>query len=82
MPSSLSGTPPLASEMMEKKYDQVDCELELEPYAYIYLYNGRGECVAKKMPGAAFQYLNYDKNGNLTLTRDGNGNTIFIFMIP
>ena len=73
----LAVLPPLASEMMEKEYDQVDCELELEPYAYIYLYNGRGECVAKKMPGAAFQYLNYDKNGNLTLTRDGNGNTIF-----
>src|SRR5258708_12477147 len=39
---------------------------------YKYVYDSVGHVVEKKTPGAAWQYVVYDKFGRVTLVQDGN----------
>jgi RHS repeat-associated protein len=41
-------------------------------YGYIYHYDGRKRCTEKKMPGAEWEYMVYDKADRLILSQDGN----------
>jgi RHS repeat-associated protein len=47
----------------------------IDQYAYIYRYDGKNQCIAKKLPGAAWIYYVYDKAGRIILTQDGNQRT-------
>jgi len=40
-------------------------------YAYIYRYDSRNRCTEKKLPGAEWIYMVYDKADRLRLTQDG-----------
>jgi RHS repeat-associated protein len=39
---------------------------------YTYVYDSRGRVVEKKVPGAAVEYLAYDKHDRIVLTQNGN----------
>ena len=41
-------------------------------YAYIYHYDGRKNCIEKKLPGCEWVYFVYDKADRLILSQDGN----------
>ncbi len=40
-------------------------------YAYLYKYDGRNRCIAKKFPGAEWVYYVYDYSDQLIFTQDG-----------
>ena len=42
----------------------------LDRWAFLYVYDSRHQCVAKKMPGAGWSLTLYDKTGNAILTQD------------
>ncbi|MDH6344335.1 hypothetical protein M2480_003241, partial [Parabacteroides sp. PFB2-12] len=44
-------------------------------YAYMYKYNDRGHCIAKKLPGADWIYYIYDKADRLIFSQDGEQRT-------
>ncbi|MBL7722742.1 MAG: hypothetical protein JNK27_01270 [Chitinophagaceae bacterium] len=44
----------------------------LEEQCFRYEYDARGRMILKKVPGAALNYMVYDKRDRLVMTRDGN----------
>ena len=40
-------------------------------YAYLYRYDDRGNCIAKKLPGCGWTYMVYDGRNSLVLSQDG-----------
>jgi RHS repeat-associated protein len=47
----------------------------LAQYAYVYKYDDKGRCVAKKLPGKDWNYLMYDMADHLIFSQDGNQHT-------
>lgn len=43
---------------------------EIRQYAYIYRYDDKGRCVAKKLPGCDWTLMVYDRNDRLVFTQD------------
>ncbi|MFV0327753.1 MAG: RHS repeat-associated core domain-containing protein [Bacteroides xylanisolvens] len=41
-------------------------------YAYLYNYDGKGQCSHKYLPGTSWSYYYYDQSGELILTQDDN----------
>ncbi|WES99257.1 DUF6443 domain-containing protein [Chryseobacterium arthrosphaerae] len=58
--------PPMAS----MRGDIVSNTLKHSEYCYQYRYDGRGRLVEKKLPGKGWEYMVYDKQDRLILTRD------------
>ena len=44
----------------------------LKQYAFIYKYDGLGNCIYKRFPGCEPVYMVYDKAGRLVFSQDGN----------
>ncbi len=64
--------PPLASEELTSTSITYTPALEaVDQYAYIYRYDYRNRCVAKKIPGADWIHFVYDKSDRLILSQDG-----------
>jgi len=64
--------PPMASDAMDAKgTTYTPTNQTVEYYAYIYKYDNRNRCVEKKLPGAAWVYMVYDKADRLRLLQDG-----------
>ena len=47
-------------------------EASLDKYAYQYKYDGRGNCIWKKLPGCEPIYMRYTRNNHLAFLQDGN----------
>jgi len=43
---------------------------DMDKFAYLYRYDGRGNCTAKKLPGCGWTYMVYDARGALALSQD------------
>ncbi|NDV80566.1 DUF6443 domain-containing protein [Bacteroides sp. 51] len=56
----------------------------LQQYAYLYKYDERNRCIAKKLPGAEWIYYIYDKADRLIFTQDGElrSREEWLFSIP
>ena len=44
----------------------------LRDYAFLYQYDGRNRCIAKKLPGCDWVFYIYDKGDRLVFSQDGN----------
>lgn len=49
---------------------------DLDKYAFQYRYDGRGNCIWKKQPGAGYVEMVYDSADCLTFSQDGNQRTL------
>ncbi len=62
--------PPKLSERVASASQSQWTESEIGDLAYIYRYDNRGNCIARKLPGAGWEYSVYDKGGRKVLTQD------------
>lgn len=63
--------PPILSDMMPGNSVWTDTNTDFGRYAYMYKYDNRNRCIAKKIPGADWIYYVYDKADRLVFTQDG-----------
>jgi len=79
--------PPMASEALiaanNVLYDETNSD-PIKQYAYIYKYDSRSRCVAKKLPGCEWIYYVYDMADHLIFTQDGESRKagVWQFSIP
>ena len=66
--------PPLAADALGTNTNGFDesANSTLGLYGYIYHYDQRKRCIEKKLPGADWIYMVYDRANRLILTQDGN----------
>jgi len=67
--------PPEASSRMATEYvgkTETEQQNFLNRWAFLYKYDGRNRMIEKKVPGADWVYMVYDKRDRLVLTQDGN----------
>ena len=64
--------PPAASDLMRSGSSwKNDSSPFLRQYAYLYLYDGRNRCKAKRLPGSSWTYYVYDSCDQLIFSQDG-----------
>lgn len=63
--------PPLASEKLPDINNYPETNTDIKNYAYLYRYDARNRCIAKKIPGADWVYYIYDTADRIILTQDG-----------
>ncbi|MCM1503542.1 MAG: RHS repeat-associated core domain-containing protein, partial [Bacteroidales bacterium] len=49
-----------------------DDDTAMQEYAYLYRYNGHGDCIWKRLPGCAPVSMQYDRHHRLVMSQDGN----------
>lgn len=76
--------PPLASDALSADGSWTETNATLQQYAYLYTYDHRNRCIAKKLPGAGWSYYVYDKANRLILSQDSEQRDRgeWLFMIP
>ncbi len=77
--------PPLASDNMNSGTSWSNAtSTALRNYAYLYMYDGRNRCKAKRLPGCAWTYYVYDTADRLIFSQDGRQRAagIWSFSIP
>ncbi len=77
--------PPLASDNMNSGTSWTNANSAvLRNYAYLYMYDGRNRCKAKRLPGCAWTYYVYDTADRLIFSQDGSQRAagIWSFNIP
>ena len=63
--------PPEASDRLLSSSSWTETDTNLKLYAYLYKYDDRNRCIAKKLPGCEWIYYVYDKADRLIFTQDG-----------
>lgn len=63
--------PPLASDVLSSNGTYTESNTTLQKYGYLYKYDGRNRCVAKKLPGAEWCSFVYDNADRLIFSQDG-----------
>lgn len=43
---------------------------DINNYAYLYCYDARGNCIAKKLPGCGWSFMVYDARGTMVMSQD------------
>ena len=77
--------PPLASDNMKSGTSWTNANSAvLRNSAYLYMYDGRNRCKAKRLPGCAWMYYVYDTADRLIFSQDGRqrASGIWTFTIP
>ncbi|MFV0329755.1 MAG: DUF6443 domain-containing protein [Dysgonomonas sp.] len=76
--------PPEASDRLLSSSAWLETDATLKQYAYLYKYDTRNRCIAKKIPGCEWVYYVYDKADRLIFTQDGEQRTKgeWLFSIP
>lgn len=78
--------PPLAYDRLKSGSFRSDVNDALRDYAYLYQYDDRNRCIAKKLPGCDWTFYIYDKADRLIFFQDGNqreqGNWTFYISDP
>jgi RHS repeat-associated protein len=64
--------PPLGADGLTAFSVYSDDNTILKKYAYLYKYDERGNCIAKRLPGCEWIYMVYDRADRLILSQDGN----------
>ena len=64
--------PPLLSDALTGRTSASENDPDMKALAYSYRYNGHGDCVWKKLPGAEPVEMLYDSAHRMVLSRDGN----------
>lgn len=64
--------PPLLSDALAGRTSVSEDDPDMKALAYSYRYNGHGDCVWKKLPGAEPVEMLYDSAHRMVLSRDGN----------
>lgn len=65
--------PPIASDSLNSSSHQQEfVDNVLSKYAYLYQFDARNRCIAKKLPGCEWIYNIYDNADRLIFTQDGN----------
>ncbi|GAB6009972.1 DUF6443 domain-containing protein, partial [Dysgonomonas reticulitermitis] len=63
--------PPEASDRLLNSSNWIETDANLMQYAYLYKYDDRNRCIAKKIPGCEWNYYVYDKADRLIFSQDG-----------
>ena len=63
--------PPLAADAMTAAGTWQETHSTITAYAYLYKYDNRNRCIAKKLPGADWVYYVYDNADRVIFTQDG-----------
>jgi RHS repeat-associated protein len=64
--------PPKAYDLLTTNGIISDNHDALKKFGYLYKYDNRGNCIAKRLPGCAPTRMIYDKANRLVLSQDGN----------
>ncbi len=64
--------PPLLSEALAGVSAASDDDSAMKAYAYVYRYDGLGECIWKRLPGCSPVTMRYDVHRRMVLSQDGN----------
>ena len=64
--------PPMAVDGMYNTGNYPDSHTLLQQYAYLYKYDGRGNCIGKRLPGCKSIQMIYDRANRLVMSQDGN----------
>ena len=64
--------PPLLTDALTGRTSASENDPDMKALAYSYRYNGHGDCVWKKLPGAEPVEMLYDSAHRMVLSRDGN----------
>lgn len=64
--------PPLLSEALVDVSSVSDDDSAMKAYAYVYRYDGLGECIWKRLPGCSPVTMRYDVHRRMVLSQDGN----------
>lgn len=67
--------PPLASDALSGNNTYTESTAAVQKYAYLYKYDIRNRCVAKKIPGADWCYFVYDNADREIFSQDGDQRT-------
>ena len=76
--------PPEASDRLLSSSSWTETDTNLKLYAYLYKYDDRNRCIAKKLPGCEWIYYVYDKADRVIYTQDGEQRSKgqWLFSIP
>ena len=76
--------PPEASDRLLSSSSWTETDTNLKLYAYLYKYDSRNRCIAKKLPGCEWIYYVYDKADRVIYTQDGEQRSKgqWLFSIP
>lgn len=77
--------PPMASDSLDATVNEQETVNNiLSKYAYLYQFDARNRCIAKKLPGCEWIYYVYDSADRLILTQDGvqRNRSEWMFTIP
>ena len=64
--------PPLLSDALAGVSSVSDDDSAMKAYAYVYRYDGLGECIWKRLPGCSPVTMQYDVHRRMVLSQDGN----------
>ena len=64
--------PPLLSDALADVSAASDDDSAMKSYAYVYRYDGLGECIWKRLPGCSPVTMQYDVHRRPVLSQDGN----------
>ena len=64
--------PPVASSLLRQDLSSDDTVDVLRKYAYLYRYDSRNRCIARKLPGCDWEFFLYDRTDWLVCRQDGN----------
>ncbi len=64
--------PPLLSDALAGVFTASDDDSAMKAYAYVYRYDGLGECIWKRLPGCSPVTMQYDVHRRMVLSQDGN----------
>ena len=64
--------PPLLSDALAGVSSVSDDDSAMKAYAYVYRYDGLGECIWKRLPGCSPVTMRYDVHRRMVLSQDGN----------
>ena len=64
--------PPLLSDALLDVSVASDDDSAMKAYAYVYRYDGLGECIWKRLPGCSPVTMQYDVHRRMVLSQDGN----------
>lgn len=76
--------PEAAGGLLSNSSGWTDADINVDNYCFLYKYDYRNRCVAKKMPGCDWVYFIYDKADRLIFSQDGEQrvNGEWTFSIP
>lgn len=64
--------PPMVADALSENSALTESNELIQKYAFLYKYDARNRCIAKKLPGSEWEYYIYDMADKLVFSQDGN----------